>query len=79
MTQHVLLSLPEPIYNKLKAQLRLYAYTSVQEVIIDALREKYFRQSRVTGGKRGRPRKINELRLLGRKRAFGKRGVAVEY
>lgn len=79
MSHRITLRLPEPIYNKLRAQLKLYAYTSVQEVIIDALREKYFRQSRVTGGKRGRPRKINEFRIMARKKIFGKRGVPIEF
>ncbi len=74
MTQKILLSLPDAMYNKLKAELKVFSYSSVQEVVIDALHDKYFRHTQaVPGAKRGRPREMNEydrLKILKRKKIF---------
>ena len=73
MKRQIHLYVSEQIYRKLRAQLKIYAFDSVQEVIIDALREKYFRQLRtLSGGKRGRPRKLDEFRIMARKKIFRK-------
>ena len=69
----VTLRIPKTIYAKLKGETEVYAYNSVQEVILDALREKFYvRPSTATGKKRGRPRKEDPLRILGMKRIFAK-------
>lgn len=75
MNKQINLRISEQMYRKLQAQLKRYSYSSVQEVILDAVREKYFRHSQVVpGAKRGRPKEENgldRLKILGRKRIFG--------
>ena len=71
MTKRLLLSVPDSMYKKLQTEMELYSYSSLQEIILGAIREKfYIRPSRATGAKRGRPRKIDPLNILGRKKIF---------
>lgn len=57
MTQKkITLALPEPMLKKLEEEKNKFAYESVQEIIKEILREKFFRQSKETGSKRGRPK-----------------------
>lgn len=71
MTKKVLLSLPDAMYRKLQQQLKLFSYTSVQEVILNAIREKYFKQNHTpTGNKRGRPKEQNLAMVMTRKKIF---------
>ena len=80
MTKGIYLSIPEKLLAHLKKEQSLYAYTSVQEVIIDALREKFMRSAgqRGRGNKRGRPKEFDEIALLTRKHIFSKKGKAVD-
>ena len=72
MAKRILLTLPESFYKKLKAEKSLYVYDSLQQMIIEILRERYFRSANKGGGKRGRPRKIDEFRIMARKKIFRK-------
>ena len=77
-SQKLTLSIPEPILNKLKQEKQKYAYTSIQEIIIDALRDKfYFQKGKKEKTKRGRPRKLNEMKTLTRKKIFSKKGEPI--
>jgi len=73
----IFLTLPEPVIKKLEQEKEKFAYSSIQEIIAETLRNKYFRES-LTRTKRGRPRKIREEDILTRKRIFSKRGVGIE-
>ncbi len=66
MTQKkITLALPEPMIKKLEEEKKKFAYESVQEIIKEVLREKFFRQSRETGSKRGRPKeKLDVHKIL---------------
>ena len=77
MSKRILLSIPEPILEKLEAEKEKYAYSSTQEVILEVLREKLF--SKVGEGKaaRGRPKKIREEKILTRKKIFSKKGEPI--
>ena len=78
MAKKVLLSIPDPILSKLENEQKKYAYSSLQEVIVDALRDKFYFQSgsRQTT-KRGRPKKIREAKILTRKKIFSKKGEPI--
>ena len=77
-SEKILLSIPEPILKKLKEEKQKYAYTSIQEIIIDALRDKfYFQKGKKEKTKRGRPRKLNEMKILTRKKIFSKKGEPI--
>ena len=71
------LSIPEPILKKLKTEKKTFAYSSVQEIIIETLREKYFR---TVLGKRspGRPPKLREGKIITRRKIFDKRGAKLD-
>ena len=74
----ITLTLPTLIIDKLLEDKDKFAYSSIQEIIAETLRNKYFR-SILTGEKKpGRPRKIREERILARKKIFAKDGVAID-
>lgn len=59
------LTLPEPMMKKLEEEKKKFVYESVQEIIKEVLREKFFRQSKETGSKRGRPKeKLDVHKIL---------------
>ncbi len=71
MTKKILLSVPDNMYHKLQQQLKLFSYSTVQEVILDAIRGTYFRQTHTpTGNKRGRPKELNPALIMTRKKTF---------
>ena len=74
MARKILLTVPDKMYNKLKNEVESYSYSSIQEVVLDAVREKYFRRSQsVSSVKPGRPKEVSgldRLKVLGRKRIF---------
>ena len=71
-SKRLTLRVPEQILNKLKLERQKYAYSSIQEVILEMLRETLFMKSEKVGGTRGRPRKIDEFKILSKKRIFSK-------
>tara|TARA_Y100000310_G_scaffold321461_1_gene379123 strand:+ start:511 stop:753 length:243 start_codon:yes stop_codon:yes gene_type:complete len=78
MSNRILLSVPDPILKKLEAEMEKYAYSSLQEVIVDALRDKfYFQAGKKEKTKRGRPKKIREEKILTRKKIFSKKGEPI--
>ncbi len=71
----ITLTIPEPLLNKLKQEKQKFSYNSLQEIIIDTLREKYLRNSLASKEhKRGRPPKIREENVLRRKNIFKWKG-----
>ena len=69
----ITLAIPEPILKELKKDKNKFSYTSLQQVIIDVLRDKYMRDLSKEG-KRGRPRKFDEMKFLTAKKIFDKKG-----
>ncbi|MBU1136006.1 MAG: hypothetical protein ABIG37_01090 [Nanoarchaeota archaeon] len=60
----ILLTIPEPILKKLKIDKKKRGFSKLQELIIDIVRDNYFRKSK-TGAKRGRPKhEIDEHKIL---------------
>jgi hypothetical protein len=63
----------------LKKEKEKYIYDSVQELILEVLRDKFVRYRKTgTPTKRGRPKKTNDLDFLKRKKIFSKEGVAID-
>jgi len=78
MAKRVLLSIPDPIMGKLVNEKQKYAYSSIQEIIVDILRDKfYFQAGKKEKTKRGRPKKIREEKILTRKKIFDKEGEPI--
>ena len=77
MAKRILLSVPDQILKKLEAEKEKYAYTSIQEVILELLRDKLFIQAEPEKETRGRPKKISEEKILTRKKIFSKKGEPI--
>ena len=77
MAKRILLSVPEPILHKLEAEKQKYSYTSIQEVILEMLRDKLFIEGEPVRETRGRPKKIREEKILTRKKIFSKKGEPI--
>jgi len=69
----VLLTIPEPILEKLEKDMEKRGFEKLQELIIDVVRDNYFRKSKRTGGKRGPKRGLDERKIIGPKPKKGKR------
>ncbi len=46
-SKKITLSIPEPILNKLKDEKKKYAYSSIQEIIVDILRNKFYFKKKI--------------------------------
>ena len=66
-SEKITLSIPEQILKELKKEKQDYGYSSLQAVIIDNLREKYFKKLREKET-RGRPNKFDAVKFLTSKR-----------
>ncbi len=74
-TKKIILTLPEPIFKILEKEKKKYAYNTIQEIVVEALRDKYLRTIYRT--KKGRPKKINPQRIITRDKLFVKKGGEV--
>ncbi|MEK6825743.1 MAG: hypothetical protein AABY00_03075 [Nanoarchaeota archaeon] len=76
MKKGVYLQLPEKILKKLKEEQESQGYYSLQEVVLHAVREHYFRplSGSSSGVALGRPKKIDLKDIPGRKNIFSKKG-----
>ena len=72
VTKKIILTIPEPIFRILEKEKKKYAYNTIQELIVEALRDKYLRE--VPKTKKGRPKKILPERIITRKKLFVKKG-----
>ena len=68
-SKQVKLSIPEQIFTKLQKEKQENAYSSIQEVIINKLRRDYFVREKGKDN-RGRPRSLDEEKILTRKHLF---------
>ena len=73
----IILTLSEPVSKRLESEKKKFGYSTIQEIINETLRDKFFRES-VAGVKRGRPRKIDGVDIVGRDKIFSRKGVPVE-
>ena len=71
MISKVLLSIPEVLLRELKEEKEKYAYSSVQEVVMDTLRDKFLKNKKSGKGRK----RFSEERVLFRKKVFGKERV----
>jgi hypothetical protein len=67
MARIIKLTTPDALFEKIKKEKEMFGYGSIQEVINEILRNKFFRTTSVKkSGKRGRPKKLDETRLITR-------------
>jgi len=75
----IILTIPTRMFQILEKEREKYIYDSVQELILDAIRDKFVRNLKIeTGSKRGRPKTTSDLDFLKRKKIFSKEGEAIE-
>lgn len=80
--KHINLRIPMPIYEYLKNEQTVYAYSSVQQVILDALREHCFLHSAKKEDKkdgRGRPKEARLNVLASKERLFSRKGKGPKF
>ena len=65
------------MFKILEKEREKYIYNSVQELILEAIREKYVRNANKRPTKKGRPRKIVPEKILTRKKIFVRKGGEV--
>ena len=68
-TKRILLSIPPTLFKQLQQEQKKFAYASVQELIVETLRDAYLRKP-AEKATRGRPKKLREMDILRRKRIF---------
>ena len=72
----ITLTIPEPLAKKIKAEKEQDSYFSLQEVILNTLRQKYHTTTTNNNTTRaGRPKRFHPEDLLTKKRIFTKRGT----
>ncbi|MFH1430976.1 MAG: hypothetical protein ABIG37_00720 [Nanoarchaeota archaeon] len=73
------LTIPTRMFKILEKEREKYIYNSVQELILEAIREKYVRNRKKQGSsKRGRPKQGNDLDFLKRKKIFSTTGKPID-
>lgn len=79
MTKQVKLTLSDELFGKIEREKETFGYLTIQEVMNEILRNKFFRL-RVPGkSKAGRPRKFDETKAITRHgKIFSSSGKAVE-
>ncbi len=80
MGKKITLTLPDKLLASIKREKEVFSYFSIQEVIIATLRDRFMRNSNRDNNKSklGRPPLLDEIAILGRKKIFSKKGVAVD-
>ncbi len=80
-SKSIFLTLPEPLFTLLKREKEKFGYSSMQEIILSSIRERYFEKKMEKEEKetRGRPKKIDETAMMSRKRIFSKRGEPIPF
>ena len=71
------MTIPTRMFKILEKDREKYIYDSVQELILEAIRDKYVRYRKRTYTKRGRPKKPSDLGFLKRKKIFSKTGEPI--
>ena len=67
-TVPVMVRVPSKMYKMLEKEKENFSYPAVQSIVLEALRERYFKK---TGkGKGGRPRDLNLMRVGSAKKVF---------
>ena len=73
MSLKISLTLPESLVRKLEQEKELYSYFSLQEIIVDTLRNRFLRSAGTSkGSKRGRPKEEDPALIMTRSRIFSK-------
>jgi len=73
--KQIKLTIPDAMMELLEREKKKWIYSSVQEMILEAVRDKYVRNKDVKGASnRGRPKKFNPEDFLKRKSVFVKKG-----
>jgi len=78
MAKRILVSVPDRMMKKLEAEKERCAYFSLQEVILQILRERMFKEDDKKKETRGRPKKLDEKKILtGKGKIWDKNGVRI--
>ena len=79
MAKIVKLTVPDALFERVRKEKQMFGYGTIQEVINEVLRNKFFRTNIKKKNKVGRPRKMDETKLITRHgKIFSKEGVPIE-
>ena len=79
MSKQIKLTMSDGLFKKLEREQKMFGYLTMQEVVNEVLRDKFFRTRVVGKSKAGRPRKLDETKLITRHgKIFSKKGKAIE-
>ena len=67
-SEKIILTIPIKLLKKLKEEKNRFAYQSIQSIILEALRERYYKKKTEGKSIRGRPLELDLLKAAIRKR-----------
>ncbi len=79
MAKIVKLTVPDALFERIRKEKQMFGYGTIQEVVNEVLRNKFFRTNIKRKNRVGRPRKMDETKLITRHgKIFSKKGVPIE-
>ncbi len=66
-SEKIILTIPIKLLKKLKEEKNRFAYQSIQSIILEALRERYYKKKTEGKSNRGRPPELDLLKAASRK------------
>ncbi|MFH1358930.1 MAG: hypothetical protein ABIH37_03525 [archaeon] len=72
--KQIKLTMPDEMLNKLKLERDKFAYNTVQEIILELIRDKFFKNPAIGETKLGRPKKPDYDKALGMRKIFTRKG-----
>ncbi|MBS3080810.1 hypothetical protein J4221_05035 [Candidatus Pacearchaeota archaeon] len=66
-SEKIILTIPKKLFNRLKEEKNRFSYQSVQSIILEALRERYYKKKTEGKSRRGRPPELDLFKAASRK------------
>jgi len=66
-SERIILTIPKKLFNKLREEKNRFSYQSIQSIILEALRERYYKKKTEGKSRRGRPPELDLVKIASRK------------
>jgi len=66
-SERIILTIPKKLFNKLREEKNRFSYQSIQSIILEALRERYYKKKTEGKSRRGRPPELDLVKIATRK------------
>jgi len=66
-SERIILTIPKKLFQKLKEEKNRFSYQSIQSIILEALRERYYKKKTEGKSRRGRPPELDLVKIASRK------------